>query len=101
LQKVVAVSENAKNRGINVGMMVLLNFNKSQYAHVVQQPDVADGNKHSAKIEYNIPVLEIDGVEYLNVNAEDVEYVVEEYCEEEIKPNKKLIVPSKTIIGRC
>ncbi|MDR2233903.1 MAG: hypothetical protein LBE56_12400 [Tannerella sp.] len=98
MQTIVAVSENAANRGLKVGDIVLLNFNKSQYSRVIQSRDIADNNKHNAQIEYTFPMLEIDGVEYLNMNAEDVEYIVEEYEVVKAPPKKKLLLPNKGLI---
>lgn len=104
-QKVVAVGSNPA--GIKEGDMVMIN--PSRYAVMKHNKgSLQDGViKDNPVVGYNLPVIELNGVEHLLLETQDIEFVIEDY--EEVKeeetieqkaykadiytPKKSIIVP--------
>jgi len=76
IQQVVAVGDLAAQRGIEVGDYV--KFNPKRYSKPVHNPGSLQGTtrKDDVVIDYNIPTIEIDGIEYLFVSDNDLEFIV-------------------------
>lgn len=95
-QTVVAIGPMV--RDIKVGDIVMVN--PVDYA-VYEDYKPGDGmrkgitGKGKVLIGYDIPTVELDGVEHLLLKENDITYVIEEYEEERENP---LIVPDKSII---
>lgn len=96
-QTVVAVGSMV--RDVKVGDLVKIN--PKDYA-VYEDYKPGDGmrqeiaGKKKQLIGYDIPTVEIDEVEHLFIQERDIEYVVEEWEEEQ--PQSDLIIPDKSII---
>lgn len=95
-QKVVAVGPLVRN--INVGDLVLINpKNYRQLKH--EQGSLKDGViTDNPVVGYNIPVVEINGVQHLYLNDNDIEYVIEEYEDAEDPKPSGIITPPTDII---
>ena len=82
-QRVVAVGNMVKD--IAEGEVVKINFKR--YAKAQHTPGAIDEaqNKQfdNMSITYEIPIIEIDGVQHLFLQANDIEYVVEKYTVDE------------------
>lgn len=76
-QTVVAVGDMV--RGLSVGDIVKINFNR--YARAKHIPGKIEDNVQSDNlvVTYEIPMVPIDGQEYLFIQHNDIEYVVEDY----------------------
>lgn len=96
-QKVIAVGSMV--RDIQVGDLVYIN--PERYA-MYKEYRPGDGMREEIQGEgrkllgYNIPSVELDGIEYLKIQDRDIEYVVEEWEDE--KPESELIIPDRSII---
>lgn len=49
-------------------------------------------------VKYNLPTMELDGVMYLLITDQDVDFVVEEFKEVQPKKTPEIIIPDKKII---
>lgn len=78
-QTVIAVGSTVN--GIKEGDIVKLNFKRYAKAkHIPGAIDEAENKQFdSMSISYEIPIININDVEYLFLQNNDVEYVVEEY----------------------
>lgn len=94
-QKVVAVSDYITK--IKVGDLVCVNAN----AYAIKkfhENSVKNDLMENTIVGYNIPQIEIDGQIYMFLNERDIEYVIEEYTDEQpqeliIGADKHLIIP--------
>jgi hypothetical protein len=102
-QTIFNLSEMAKNRGLKIGQLVMINFDKAPYCRPVQAKaanSVKESEEHyRAKLEYNIPTMEIGGVEYLKIFDSDIEFIIDnfEFKEKQVR-GKGLIMPDKRLI---
>ena len=76
-QQVVSVGTMVKD--VKVGDVVRLNFNR--YLQTKHVPGVIQDNVQSdnMSVQYSIPKIEMDGQDFLFIQANDIEYVVEDY----------------------
>lgn len=94
-QKVIAVGPMV--RGIQVGDIVCIN--PKRYArHKHQEGSLKDGViTDNPVISYNFNVIELDHVPHLLLTDQDIDFIIEDSEEEEIKENP-IIVPERKII---
>lgn len=94
-QKVVAIGPIV--RGIQVGDLVCIN--PRRYAKYKHQPgSLKDGViTDNPVVAYNFNVIELDHVPHLLLTDQDIDFVIEESEEEEVKENP-IIVPERKII---
>lgn len=94
-QKVVAVGPMV--RGIQVGDLVCIN--PKRYAKYKHQPgSLKDGViTDNPVIAYNFNVIELDHISHLLLTDQDIDFIIEESEEEEVKENP-IIVPERKII---
>lgn len=92
-QRIIAVGDSVRN--IKVGDVVCIN--PIRYAKMKhKEGSLKDGIiGDNPVVEYNIPTVEIDGMDYLLIYNADIRYVIEDY--EEITPvsngtEKKIII---------
>lgn len=78
-QRVIAVGDTVK--GIKEGDIVRINFKRYAIAQHTPGKIDADQNKQYDKMQwtYQIPIIPIEGEEYLFLQDADIEYVVTEY----------------------
>lgn len=93
-QKVVAVGPMV--RGIKVGDLVCIN--PKRYAKYKHQPgSLKDGVvTDNPVIAYNFNVIELDHVPHLLLTDQDIDFIIEDSEEEEVKDNP-IIVPERKI----
>lgn len=82
-QRVIAVGDTV--RGVEVGNIVKLNF--TRYVKAKHTPgDIDQENKiqhDDMKLSYELPIITIDGQVYLQMQNNDIEYVVTKFeCDE-------------------
>lgn len=94
-QKVVAIGPMV--RGIQVGDLVCIN--PKRYAKYKHQPgSLKDGViTDNPVVAYNFNVIELNHVTHLLLTDQDIDFVIEESEEEEVKENP-IIVPERKII---
>lgn len=94
-QKVVAIGPIV--RGIQVGDLVCIN--PKRYAKYKHQPgSLKDGViTDNPVVAYNFNVIELNHVPHLLLTDQDIDFVIEESEEEEVKKNP-IIVPERKII---
>lgn len=94
-QKVVATGPMV--RGIQVGDLVCIN--PKRYARYKHQPgSLKDGViTDNPVISYNFNVIELNHVPHLLLTDQDIDFVIEEYEDEEVKENP-IIIPERKII---
>ena len=94
-QKVVAIGPMV--RGIQVGDLVCINPKRSaQYKH--QPGSLKDGViTDNPVVAYNFNVIELNHISHLLLTDQDIDFVIEESEEEEVKENP-IIVPERKII---
>lgn len=94
-QKVVATGPMV--RGIKVGDLVCIN--PKRYARYKHQPgSLKDGViTDNPVISYNFNVIELNHVPHLLLTDQDIDFVIEEYEDEEVKENP-IIIPERKII---
>lgn len=97
-QKVVATGPMVRN--IKVGDLVLVN--PRRYAQVKhQEGSLKDGViTDNPVVRYNFPMIELDHVKHLLLQDSDVDFVIEEYEEEEDvkKEPSSLIIKDNSVI---
>lgn len=94
-QKVVAIGPMVKN--ISVGDIVMINPKRYQKVKH-QEGSLKDGViTDNLVVGYNFNVIELDHVKYLLLQDNDIDFVIEEYEEEE-SPQSDIIVPNNDII---
>ena len=93
-QKVVAVGPMV--RGIKVGDLVCIN--PKRYAKYKHQPgSLKDGVvTDNPVVAYNFNVIELDHVPHLLLTDQDIDFIIEDSEEEEVKDNS-VIVPERKI----
>lgn len=76
-QRIVAVGSNPA--GLKVGDIVMINF--ARYAVMKHKPgSLKDGViEDNPVLDYNLPIIELDGVPHLLLETQDVYFVIEEY----------------------
>lgn len=94
-QKVVAIGPMV--RGIQVGDLVCIN--PKRYAKYKHQPgSLKDGViTDNPVISYNFNVIELNHVSHLLLTDQDIDFVIEEYEDEEVKESP-IIIPERKII---
>ena len=94
-QKVVAIGPMV--RGIQVGDIVCIN--PKRYAKYKHQPgSLKDGViTDNPVVAYNFNVIELDHIPHLLLTDQDIDFIIEESEEEEVK-EAPIIVPKKKII---
>lgn len=94
-QKVVAIGPMV--RGIQVGDLVCIN--PKRYAKYKHQPgSLKDGViTDNPVVAYNFNVIELNHVSHLLLTDQDIDFIIEESEEEEVKENP-VIVPERKII---
>lgn len=94
-QKVVAIGPMV--RGIQVGDLVCIN--PKRYAKYKHQPgSLKDGViTDNPVVAYNFNVIELNHVSHLLLTDQDIDFIIEESEEEEVKENP-IIVPERKII---
>lgn len=89
-QRIIAVGTNSA--GLKVGDVVMIN--PARYAVVKHEKgSLKDGViKDNPVIGYNLPIIELDGVQHLLLETQDVDYVIEEYEDD---------IPEKTLESKA
>lgn len=86
VQEVIATGDSVK--GLEPGMKVLIDFKR--YAVPVQKPGLKNAMKgeNVTELDYRIPVVRFDGKEYLDLDDNDIKFVIteSEEIEESVKP---------------
>ena len=95
-QKVVAVGPMVRN--IEVGDMVMIN--PKRYGKVLhKEGSLKDGIiKDNPVVSYNFNVIELDHTPFLLLLDQDIDFIIDEYEEEESAPQSDIIVPDNNII---
>lgn len=94
-QKVLAVGDLVRN--IAVGDIVKINpkrYEKHKYKEDSAKVDLLG----QQTVGYDIPIVEIDGKDRMFLQQQDIEYVVEEWEEEEKTADSPIIHPNNSII---
>lgn len=95
-QKVIAIGPMVKN--ISIGDIVMINPKRYQKVKH-QEGSLKDGViTDNLVVGYNFNVIELDHVKYLLLQDNDIDFVIEEYEEEEESPQSDIIVPNNDII---
>ena len=99
-QEIVSLGEAAKIKGIKEGQLVAIDYSK--YGQAKQAKDANNINAsvdgYHVKMVYQVPVIELDGKEYLYITSNAIEYIAEDYewLEDEeptiIEPEKRIIL---------
>lgn len=94
-QRVVAIGPMV--RGIQVGNLVCINPKRyAKYKH--QSGSLKDGViTDNPVVAYNFNVIELNHVSHLLLTDQDIDFVIEDSEEEEVKENQ-IIVPERKII---
>lgn len=102
-QKVVAISPRLTNVPFEVGDMVLINFDR--YGVPMQQKDslkTSTDEYYNATVKYNVPIITLDGIDYLRIGDNDIEFIIDEFEFVESKlptivdvPPLDIIIPGK------
>lgn len=106
-QTIKYISKQAENDGFKVDQLVAININR--YGHSTQKKNSyieSVDEDYSAHIVYNVPTIEIDNIEYLKLGTNDIEFIITDFEEVEIKKSsiiveekpKDLILPKTNII---
>jgi hypothetical protein len=88
LQTVYEVSDLAAKEGFEIGQVVAINVER--YGRVKQKKNSLKESydeNYDAVIDYNVPAITIDGVDYLKLGTNDIDYIALEY--EDVKITKK------------
>ncbi len=95
-QKVVAIGPMV--RGIQVGDLVCIN--PKRYAKYKHQPgSLKDGViTDNPVVAYNFNVIELDHVTHLLLTDQDIDFIIEESEEEEVKENPIIVPERKRIV---
>ena len=95
-QRVVAIGPMVRN--IQVGDLVCIN--PRRYAvRKYQDGSLKDGViKENPVLSYHFNVIELDHIPHLLLTDQDIDFVIEEFEEEEDEATPKVIVPKKKII---
>lgn len=95
-QRVVAVGPLV--RGIEVGNLVCIN--PRRYAKYKHQPgSLKDGViEDNPVVAYNFNVIELDHVPHLLLTSQDIDFVIEDYSEEEEPEPSNIVIPEKKLI---
>lgn len=94
-QKVVAIGPMVKN--ISIGDTVMINPRRYEVRKYEENSIKNDLASHNEVIKYNFNIIELDHVKYLLLQDNDIDFVIEEYEEEE-EPKSDLIIPNNDII---
>ncbi len=94
LQIVKAISPAIQNPGFKVGDLVEINI--TSYGKPVQKKSYGRDNQsvneldetYNAQIAYSVPVVEIDGVEYLKLRYSEIDAIIMKYREEKVEEKK-------------
>ena len=97
-QEIISIGDMAKMKGLNEGQLVAIDFTK--YGKAVQSKNSVNEaiEDYKAKMVYQVPIIELDGKEYLYITSNAIEYIVSdfEWLEDEspviIEKDKKLIL---------
>lgn len=94
-QTVVAVGPLV--RGIQVGDLVCINPKRyAKYKH--EAGSLKDGViTDNPVVAYNFNVIELDHVSYLLLTDQDIDFIIEDYEDEEVKESP-IIIPEKKLI---
>lgn len=102
IQRVVATSEYAEQRGIHVGDLIKINLMnyvkmvpKNKYYKSAQERTLAPDGKQMEAV-FVPPVMKLDKEQFLHIEYSDVEYLVQEYKME--KEDNGIIIPENKII---
>lgn len=95
LQRVIAVSPSIVNSAIKEGDLVEINI--ESYGMPIQKREARQSvneldEHYGASISYRVPIVEIDGVEYLKLKYTEIDAIITEYREEEIEEKKIPII---------
>lgn len=96
-QKVIAVGTFV--RDVKVGDLVMINPRYyAQRKH--EEGSLKDGViMDNPVVRYNIPMIEMDHKKYLMLQDRDIDFVIEQWEEEEEKEESPLIIPNTDIIA--
>lgn len=95
-QKVIAIGPMVKN--ISVGDLVMINpkrYQKLKHKDGSLKDGIIEDN---IVIQYNFNVIELDHVKYLLLQDNDIDFIIEEYEEEDESPQSDIIIPNNDII---
>ncbi len=77
-QKVLAVSKQAESQGLKVGDMIAIN--PSRYMKVKHKDSLRDEIMGESKeVTYELPIMELNGENVLNLRVGDINYIIEEF----------------------
>lgn len=95
-QKVVAVGDSC--RGIKEGDLVCIDLSSyAQYKYKKNSVKSDMEELHNDIIGYNVPQINLDGVDCLYLDLRDIKYIVLDYEDKE-NEDTTIITPSKSII---
>lgn len=95
-QKVIAVGDSV--RGIKVGDLVNINPKRFE-VRKHKEGSLKDGIiTDNPVVGYSFDVVEMENTQYLMLQDRDINYIIEDYEEVEIKPKTELIMPESKLI---
>ena len=89
VQTVVSPSEQCVNRGIKVGDLVALTYEKYKKVEKTSNNDFGISDIVKSKTYYEMPVMVLDGREHMLIDVSDIELKIDDY--EYVEFNESLI----------
>ena len=89
VQTIVSPSEQCVNRGIKVGDLVALTYEKYKKSKNVRNASFGIDEDYSKQVYYEMPVMVLDGREHMLVDISDIELKIDDY--EYVEFNESLI----------
>lgn len=91
-QKIISVSPRLESSALEKDQLVLINIKR--YGKAVQRKNsyVESTDEHfDAHVRYEVPVIDIDGVECLKLGDNDIEFIIDEYEMKDVEKKSTLI----------
>lgn len=79
IQTVVSPSEQCVNRGIKVGDLVALTYEKYKKVEKTSNNDFGISDIVKSKTYYEMPVMVLDGKEHMLIDVSDIELKIDDY----------------------
>ena len=86
VQTIVSPSEQCVNRGIKVGDLVALTYEKYKKVEKTSNNDFGITDLVKSKIYYEMPVMVLDGREHMLIDLSDIELKIDEFEYIEFSP---------------
>ena len=89
IQTIVSPSEQCVNRGIKVGDLVALTYEKYKKVKNERKANFNIDEEYSKQVYYEMPVMVLDGREHMLIDISDIELKIDDY--EYVEFNESLI----------